>query len=77
MHETDRSRPPLSCREVTLVTLVARGLSNDEIGRAMYLSAHTVKHGVERLSHKLGVRNRVELAAWAGSNRHYSPAVED
>jgi DNA-binding NarL/FixJ family response regulator len=77
MQWTDRSDLPLSGREVTLVTLVARGLSNHEIARTMHLSAHTIKHGVERLSQKLGVRNRVELAAWAGSNRHYRPSTDE
>lgn len=74
---TDESGAPLSRREVTLVALVARGLSNNEIARLMHLSSHTIKHSVERLSQKLGVRNRVELAAWAGSNRHYRPTDED
>lgn len=77
MHGTDRSAPPLSGREVALVTLVARGLSNLEIAGAMHLSAHTIKHGVERLTEKLRVRNRVELAAWAGSNRHYRPVTDE
>jgi DNA-binding NarL/FixJ family response regulator len=74
MEEIDRSDAPLSRREMALVTLVAKGLPNHEIATALHLSAHTIKHSVERLIQKLGVRNRVELAAWAGSNRHYSPS---
>jgi LuxR family maltose regulon positive regulatory protein len=77
MHGTDSAGQLLSGREVALLTLVARGLSNHEIGGVLHLSAHTIKHGVERLSQKIGVRNRVELAAWAGSNRHYRPTIEE
>lgn len=69
--------PLLNGRDSALLTMVAQGLSNREIASAMHLSSHTVKHLLERLCQSLGVRNRIELAAWAGSNGHYErPAHE-
>jgi DNA-binding NarL/FixJ family response regulator len=49
-----------------VLTLVSRGLPDHEIGRRLHLSPHTVKHYVEQLREELGVRNRIELASWAG-----------
>lgn len=52
----------LSDREVEVVRYVAKGLTNQEIGRSLYLSSDTVKTHLRRISRKLGVRNRAEIA---------------
>jgi DNA-binding NarL/FixJ family response regulator len=59
-----------------LLQLVARGLPDHEIGRILHLSPHTVKHHIETLRAELGVRNRTELAAWAGRHGFYAPDEE-
>jgi DNA-binding NarL/FixJ family response regulator len=51
-----------------LLELVASGFSDREIGQQLYLSPHTIKRHVEQLRHAIGVRNRTELAGWAGRN---------
>jgi DNA-binding NarL/FixJ family response regulator len=56
----------LSEREVVLLGLVARGLTDQEIGDELCLSHHTIKHRIERLRSRLHARNRVQLAALAG-----------
>jgi DNA-binding NarL/FixJ family response regulator len=56
----------LSEPDVSLLRLVAAGLTDHEIGRRLYLSHHTVKHRIDRLRRRVGARNRVQLAAWAG-----------
>ena len=56
---------PLSPREEEVLRTVARGLTNAEIARDMHLSLSTVKAHIASLMTKLGVRNRVEIAAWA------------
>ena len=57
----------LSEPDVALLRLVALGLSDHEIGRQLYLSHHTVKHRIDRLRRRVQARNRIQLAAWAGS----------
>jgi DNA-binding NarL/FixJ family response regulator len=56
-----------------LLKLVARGLTDQEIGGHLYLSPHTVKHQIDQLRRELRVRNRTELAAWAGRQGLYTP----
>jgi DNA-binding NarL/FixJ family response regulator len=54
-----------------LLALVALGLSDREIGAQLHLSPHTVKHQIEQLRRQLRIRNRTELAAWAGRHGFY------
>ncbi|QDY78041.1 response regulator [Streptomyces qinzhouensis] len=55
---------PLTPREAEIVRLVAEGLTNAEIGTALFISAGTVKTHLANMQVKLGVRNRVAMAAW-------------
>lgn len=55
----------LSERELEVLRLVARGLSNTAIGSELFLSEATVKTYVSRLLGKLGLRDRVQLAVLA------------
>jgi DNA-binding NarL/FixJ family response regulator len=52
-------------REREVLVLVARGMSNTEISRELFLSEATVKTYVSRLLTKLDVRDRVQLAVLA------------
>ncbi|MEU5656316.1 response regulator transcription factor [Streptomyces sp. NPDC047737] len=59
------ARPsPLSQRETEVAALVSRGHTNMEIAAALHISAGTVKTHLTNIQSKLGVRNRVEIAAW-------------
>jgi DNA-binding NarL/FixJ family response regulator len=60
-----RPAEPLSPREEQVVRLLARGLTNTEIGDELFLSLGTVKTHIAGVLTKLGVRNRVEAAMWA------------
>ncbi|HEY1094528.1 MAG TPA: response regulator transcription factor [Glycomyces sp.] len=57
----------LSERELEVVRLVARGRTNSEIAGELFISAGTVKNHLANVQRRLGVRNRVEIAAWAWS----------
>lgn len=56
-------RPPeLTDRERQVVGLITKGLSNREIGAAIFLSESTVKFHVRNVMRKLDVRHRAEVA---------------
>jgi two-component system, NarL family, nitrate/nitrite response regulator NarL len=51
----------LTARERQVATLVSEGISNDEIGRRLFISQTTVRHHLTSIFGKLGVTNRFEL----------------
>nr|WP_059083754.1 response regulator transcription factor [Streptomyces scabiei] len=59
-----RTGEPLTSREQEVARLVAEGLTNSEIGAELFISPGTVKTHLARLQKKLGVQNRVGIAAW-------------
>jgi DNA-binding NarL/FixJ family response regulator len=52
----------LTSREIEVLALVARGLSNKEIAGELTVSVPTVKTHVHNLLHKLGARRRADAA---------------
>jgi DNA-binding NarL/FixJ family response regulator len=69
-----RAKPPpataarldlLTDREREVVALVAEGLTNDEIGRRLYLSPATARTHVSRAMIKLHARDRTQLVVLA------------
>lgn len=55
----------LSSRELEIVGLVARGMSNKAIGDALGLSDNTVRNHLRSILEKLGLDNRVQVATFA------------
>ncbi len=58
----------LTPRELEVLGLIAEGRSNQEIARALFISAKTVSVHVTNMLAKLGLTNRAEAAAYA--HRH-------
>jgi DNA-binding CsgD family transcriptional regulator len=44
---------------------VADGLTDNEIGKQLYISPRTVQNHLTRIREKTGLRRRSELARWA------------
>ena len=56
----------LTERESEILSLLSSGMSNRELGGALYVSENTIKTHLRSLYAKLGVRNRAQAAALAG-----------
>jgi DNA-binding NarL/FixJ family response regulator len=54
-------------REQEVLALLALGLSNQEIGRELYLGVETIRTYVRQILRKLGVANRTQAALKAAS----------
>ena len=60
------ARSPLSPRELQVASLVAKGLTNKQIGEALYVSERTAENHVRHILVKLGFGSRSQIAAWSG-----------
>ena len=64
-HRTPPQPNGLTQREVEILTLVGRGMSNTEIAETLIISIKTVKTHVSRLLSKLSARDRAQLVITA------------
>ena len=55
----------LSARELEVLSHLGRGLSNDDLGRVLGISAETIKSHLKSIFVKLGVTGRTEAVARA------------
>jgi DNA-binding NarL/FixJ family response regulator len=59
------NNPELSDREIEVIHLMARGLSNYEISTALSITESTVKFHINRILSKLGVSDRTQAVVMA------------
>ena len=55
----------LTPRERQVLTCIAKGMSNDEIGRELGISSQTVRNYVTLVYSKINVKTRAEAVVWA------------
>lgn len=63
--EANTAVPKLTEREVEVLGLVARGMANREIGKALFISENTVKNHVRNILEKLQLHSRMEAVMYA------------
>jgi len=70
LRHTSRAVAPtqLTRRQNEIVDLLARGLTNRQIADVLFISERTAENHVKHILHKLGFRNRSQVAAWATAN---------
>ena len=78
---TPRPTPPkaldeLSDREREVFRLIARGLSNAEIGKELFISETTVKTHVTHILQKLDLRDRVQAVVLAYQTGLFEPDTQ-
>jgi len=60
----DEKLARLSAQEEKILTLVAEGMTNSEIGQRLHLAEKTVKNYVSNILMKLDLSRRAEVAAF-------------
>lgn len=67
----------LTERETAILAALARGLSNDAIGKELWVAEQTVKFHLTNIYRKLGVSNRTEAARLAYQHGLVESPIED
>ena len=75
--QSDAALATLTARELAVLTLVARGLSNNDIAHALDLAVSSVKTHIGHLLAKLGLADRVRLVVFAYEHELVRPGTPD
>lgn len=65
---------PLTDREKDVIRLLGRGMSNKEIGSALFITERTARTYVSNILGKLGLASRTQAALWAVEHKLAEPA---
>jgi DNA-binding NarL/FixJ family response regulator len=68
--------PVLTARELEVLKLVARGMSNRDVADQLYISENTVKNHVRNILEKLHLHSRMEAVMYAVRKRLLDPHSE-
>ncbi|MEX2546282.1 MAG: response regulator transcription factor [Chloroflexota bacterium] len=63
-----RREPKLTEREISVLSLAAQGQTNQQIGRSLGVSEHTVKSSISQILARLSLRHRTEAVVHALRN---------
>lgn len=78
-HSANGSGNRFSSREIQVLELASKGMTNPEIARRLDLSVHAIKFHLASVYRKLGAANRTEASvAWALTiNGHAAPGSDN
>ena len=65
---------PLTDREKDVIRLLGRGMSNKDIGSALFITERTARTYVSNILGKLGLASRTQAALWAVEHKLAEPA---
>jgi DNA-binding NarL/FixJ family response regulator len=66
---------PLTTREFEVALLIARGLTNRQIGDELIISERTADTHVQNILGKLGIVSRAQVGGWIMARHRLSPVV--
>jgi two-component system, NarL family, response regulator DevR len=66
--EEDKALEPLTPQELKILEHIGEGMTNRQVGEAMYLAEKTVKNYVSSLFAKLGLERRTQAAVFAAKH---------
>ena len=72
--QRDATSTPVTPREQEILSLVARGYSNNDIAGLLVISVLTVRTHRQKLMEKLKLRNAAEITAYAVKHGFYDPS---
>ena len=67
---------PLTPRESEVAALIARGLTNGQIARALVITERTVAAHIEHINSKLGFTSRTQIGVWAAHRQYHQLTPE-
>lgn len=68
-YQRDEKEERLSEREIEVLSMVCKGLSNQEAARKLFLSEKTVKNHLTNIFRKIGVTDRTQAVLYAIKNK--------
>jgi DNA-binding NarL/FixJ family response regulator len=75
--EAPKELDELTARELEIFRLIAKGLSNAEIGEALYITDTTVKTHITHILQKLNLRDRVQAVVLAYQTGLFEPDARE
>jgi DNA-binding NarL/FixJ family response regulator len=75
--EPARLPAPLTARELDILALLSRGMSNQEIASELFIETTTVKYHLARILTKTGARDRLQAVVWAFQHGVVEPPVPE